>query len=248
MRLLPLLAAVLIAAGAAPSRAADVLLVGVEETAYMPYYEWSDGQYRGFGADILQAFAADSDLKLDFRAMPVTRLFAALVGGDVDLKFPDNPLWSEAIKQGKTVVYSEPVIDFIDGVNVVPANTGKGPAALKTLGTVLGFTAYGWQERIQSGAVKLHENPSLEGLLRQAMAGRVDGAYVNVGVAAYMLDKKLGMPGALVYDPALPHAAGAYHLSTAKRPKVIEAFNAWIKAHPDLVGTLKAKNAIVAQR
>ncbi len=214
-------------------------VVGVENINYLPYYAGDQGRYDGFARTVLDAYAADRGYHFDYRPLPVTRLFRELVAGVVDFKFPDNPLWQAAVKQGHAVVYSDPVTDYVDGVLVPPQRYGKGPAAIHSLGTVRGFTAYDWLDRIKSGSVRLEENPSFSGLMMQGIAQRVDGVYANIAVSYQTLEQRLHKPGALVFDPGLPHSRSSYRLSTVKHPEIVADFNTWLAANRVRVDKMK---------
>lgn len=226
---------------ASASASAQTYVVGVENIDYLPQYAYKDGEYGGFARALLDAFAADKGYKFEYRALPVARLFAEFVGLDVDLKYPDNVKWSADLKSKATVVYSDPVVNYIDGVNLPPDRVGKGVENLKVLGAVRGFTPWDWLDAVKSGAVKLQENNSFSAMLETALAGRVDGAYGNVAVAANVLENNLKQPGALVFDAGLPHTRSHYHLSSIKHPPLIAEFNAWMKANAAAVSALKAK-------
>jgi hypothetical protein len=241
-RVLGVLAAAVIGLGTgAPVAAhAQTFNVGVENSQYLPAYTYEDGEYKGFARTLLDAFAVDKGYKFDYRPMPVIRLFAELVAGNIDLKFPDNAMWAPDMKKGQPVVYSDPVVAYVDGISLPPAARGKAVESVHMLGLVRGFTPYEWQDRINAGAVSLHENNSFTALLETTIAGRNDGAYANVAVVNYQLDAVLKKPGALVYDPGLPHTRSHYHLSTIKHPGLIGEFNAWMAANAGRIAQMKA--------
>lgn len=242
MRFLGLLAAgfALFATALSPAAAGPRdLVVGVEELDYFPAYSVQDGEYRGAAREILDAFAKDRGYVLIYRPLPIKRLFAELLSGGVDLKFPDNAFWAGDIKKGHEVVYSKPLIRYIDGVLVTPDNVGRGADGVRTLGTVSGFTPFAWMDRIKDGRVQVKENPRMDLLLRQAMLGRFDGVYASVAVAHYTLERQLGNPGALVFDPRLPHSRDAYALSSLRRPEVVAEFDAWMTANAALIQDIK---------
>lgn len=217
------------------------LSVGVEELDYFPAYAVQNGVYVGAAREILDAFAKDRDYVLVYRPLPIKRLFAELLSGGIDLKFPDNPEWATDQKRDLPVAYSDPVIRYIDGVMVRSAGRGRGADGVKTLGTVSGFTPFAWLDRVKDGRVQIRENPRMELLMRQVMAGRLDGAYASVAVANYSLTQRMGNPGALVFDPDLPHSRDAYRLSTLNQPKVVAEFNAWLADNAKLVREIIAR-------
>lgn len=237
----PLVAMLAALSLSAAARAADVetLTVGVEELDYYPNYAMRDGRYVGAARDILDAFAASAGLRLDYRPLPVKRLYADLFTGVVDLKFPDSPEWNAVGKQGQSVLYSRPVLPYVDGVMVRSERAGKGLEQFATLGTVSGFTPFAWLDELAKGKVKVSETPHLSSLLRQAATGRVDGAYVNVAVARDHLRQSPELAGALVFDPGLPFTAGAYFVSSIRRGDALAKLDAWLAAHADAVAAIK---------
>lgn len=229
--------------GLAATAAADAAryVVGVEELDYFPVYALRDGAYSGAAREILDAFAADAGVAFTYQPLPIKRLFAELAGGGIDFKFPDNPHWNTEAKAGKPVTYSAPVIAYVDGVMVKPERRGKGLEGFRTLGTVTGFTPFAWLKVLESGKVRLVENAQMKALQRQVLADRIDGAYASVAVATHILDNDLNQPGALVFDPSLPHSKDAYFLSTTRHPALIERFSGWLAVNAAKVAAIKAK-------
>jgi hypothetical protein len=240
----------IVAAGRASEPAAGgavprTLIVGVENIDYLPFYRWrAKAGYDGAIRTILDAFAKDRGYRLIYRAYPIRRLYAQLVTGRIDLKFPDNPEWAPGAKANYRVYYSNPILHFVDGTIVPSGHVGRGVAAIHTLGTLLGFTPVAWTGRIAAHQVTLRENPRLGQLLRQVVLGRVDGAYVNVAVARHLADALHIPPHSLAYDPALPHSNGTYRLSSAIHPRLIADFDAWLAAHRTLIREVERSREI----
>lgn len=240
MRKLLVVAALLVAGLMGEARAASRdLVVGVEDIEYYPLWAIRDGEYVGAMREIFDAFARAKDYRVTYRPLPIKRLYAELSGGGLDIKMPDNPAWGADVKSGLKITYSAPVVAYIDGVVVRPGSIAKPADQFRNLGTVAGFTPSAWLDRVKADKVSLKENPRMELLLRQAVVGHVDGAYVNVAVAHHVLNSLLNLPGALVFNPALPHSRDYYHLSSAKRADVVAEFNAWLKENAQLVKDIK---------
>ncbi len=216
-------------------------MVGVESQDYRPFYWTEGGEFRGPARDILDAFAARAGVHLFYEPLPVNRLYEKYLDGELDFKFPDHPSWKPGLKKGRNIVYSLPLLHFVDGVMVVPRRKGRGLAGLKVLGTVLGFTPRAYLEQIRQGRIRLCENASLVGLLEQAIMGRIDGAYVNPLVAKYLLRHTLKKPGALVFDAALPHVKGSYLLSSFKHPGLISELNRFVSKQGDLLEGIRVR-------
>ena len=220
---------------------ADNFVIGVEDIDYFPIYQYSAGQYTGAASEILNKFAALNNHSLTYKAFPITRLNKNYLNGKVDFRFPDNGFWAQDQKSGYDIKYSAPVIDFIDGVMVMPSKKGKGISKLKKLGLVRGFTAWDYLDLIKKGSVKIKETNSLESLIKLTSNNRYDGAYFNVDVATYYLNNTLKAPGSLIFDPELPHSKSSYSLSSFKHPKIIEQFNQFLVDQADWIAATKEK-------
>nr|WP_298165798.1 transporter substrate-binding domain-containing protein [uncultured Pseudomonas sp.] len=216
-------------------------LVGVEALNYYPHYSHQDGRFNGFAREVLDAFARSKGYSFEYRPLPVARLYESFFSGALDFKYPDNPDWQENRRQGKNIRYSDPVASYIDGVLVLPAHKGKGIERLATLGTVRGFTPWAYLALIEQGRLRVNAVTNFQQSLQQGILGRVDGVYINVDVGRHQLENVLKRPGALVFDEALPHAQGAYRLSSLKHTTLIEEFNAFLNLNAAEVRTLKDK-------
>jgi polar amino acid transport system substrate-binding protein len=220
---------------------ADNLIIGVENIDYFPIYQYANGQYSGAASEILNKFAELNNHTISYKGFPITRLNKNFLKGTVDFRFPDNGYWAQDQKKGYDIQYSEPVLGFIDGVMVSPANKGKGVDNLKRLGLVRGFTAWDYLGLIKKGSVQIKETNNLDSLIKLTTNNRNDGAYFNIDVATYFLNDKLKAPGSLVFDPELPHTKSSYSLSSFKHPKIIEQFNQFLIAQADWIKTIKEK-------
>ncbi|MFJ3052951.1 substrate-binding periplasmic protein [Pseudomonas nitroreducens] len=226
---------------------AQTYVVGVENLPFAPHYSTdAQGNYQGFARDVLDLFASTSGITLEYRPLPVDALLPALLSGEVDLKYPDNPDWAPEQKAGKTLRYSQPVTQYVDGVLVAPERLGQGIGALKRLALVEGWTPRGYEAPIQAGQISLAPSADLRQMVHTALKKQADGAYFNVVVATYYLDNIRAKPGALVFDPSLPHTRSAFHLSTVKQGELIQRFDRFLVDHAKEVAALKAKYGVEA--
>ncbi len=208
--------------------------IGVENISYLPYYQSEHNQWSGFARDFLDGFAKSEGIEFEYVPVPINRLYDKFLdpSSDLDFKFPDNEHWAGDKKKGKAVLYTDALVDFTDGTLVSPSRLGKPKSELKTLGTVRGFTPWDYLADInETKSIKLVENDVLKGLIEQAKTGRVQGIYANVAVVRYTLEQVMREPGALVFDPALPHTQGTYKLSTIKHEALLKKVNAYIATH-----------------
>ncbi len=215
-------------------------IIGVQNFKdYLPYSQYDKEEYTGFSRKILDLFASNHGYIFTYKAYPVKRLYRVFLEESVDFKYPDNPYWSSDLKKGKDIQYTDPVVEYIDGVLVKPENKGKNLSFLKKLGIIRGFTPFPYLKLIQEKTLETHENSNYEGLLRQALIGRVDGAYLNIAVSRYYLKKYFNNPEVLVFDSSLPHARSHRYLSSIKHPKIIEEFNEFLREKKEVIENLK---------
>lgn len=219
--------------------------VGVEDLEYFPQYGHTGNQVTGFGRELLDAFAKSRGYKFEYKMYPLSRLsLEAFKFQSLDFKYPDNSYWETKLRSAVKVYYSNPVMPYVDGVLVLPRNQGRGLQDFKVLGTMTGFTPWNYLDLIRDKRVTVFENDSFISLLKQVTLNRVDGAYVNVEVAKYQLREVLHQPGALVFDPDLPHTADYYYLSSVRHPAIIKQFNHFLATEPAVYEQIRKKLAI----
>ncbi|HEX5841695.1 MAG TPA: transporter substrate-binding domain-containing protein [Pseudomonas sp.] len=221
--------------------------VGVELQPYMPYSNVQDGEYLGYGRDLLDAFAAYQGYQFSYRPLPVRRLLNDFLDGRVDFKYPDNPRWNADLKKGHPVHFSQAATPAIDGVLVKPEFVGQGPTRLRRLGTQRGFTPWPYLADIQTGRIILIQANQIDSLLAMALSDRVDGVYLNPQVVRHHLLRNGKNGDALVFDPGLAYQDDHYFLSSIKHPEVIEQFNAFLSSQAELVRALKQRHGINEQ-
>ena len=223
-----------------------VLVIGVEDLDYLPQYTYSKtGEYQGFARVLLDQFAKKHDYRFVYEALPLMRLFRNFFDRqEIDLKFPDNPYWQSEMRTKTKVYYSKPVVEYVDGVMVLPKNKGKGRGDLKSLGTIFGFTPIEYLPEIKSGAIVLSEIGDLQRLLQLTLRERTHGTYISVAVANYQLENVLKKPEALVFDSTLPHTRSFYHLSTLKHPQVVEEFDRFLIENAEMIRQLKLQHGV----
>ena len=230
-----------------PNGLAQTYVVGVEDLPFAPHYSLdADGQYRGFAREVLDAFAADSGVSLSYKALPVDQLLPALQRGEIDFKYPDSPHWAGAQKAGMALHYSQAVVDYVDGALVAPQRQGQPLENIRRLAMVQGWTPRGYEQRIDSGQIQPSYSDDLRQMIRQALKRETDGAYFNVVVATHYLDNIRARPGALVFDPNLPHTRGSFHLSSLRHPQLVARFDRFLTEHAAQVAALKASYRVEA--
>jgi ABC-type amino acid transport substrate-binding protein len=227
-----------------PIFANQKFVIGVENIDYYPLYSYKDGKYEGYSRALLDMFAKERGYTFEYKAYAINRLYKAFLSNQVDFKYPDNNLWMSSVREGKNIIYSKPITDYIDGAMVKPKNIDKKIDNIKTLGTVMGFTPFDYLELIDKNKIKLSENPNFGNLLKQTIVGRIDMAYGNITVAKYQLKHILNKENSLLFNPNLPHSKSSYLLSTIKHKKVINELNEFLKNNSEKIKKLKKEYEI----
>ncbi|TWC33231.1 ABC-type amino acid transport substrate-binding protein [Pseudomonas sp. SJZ079] len=223
--------------------AAQTYSVGVEDVDYFPIFSVAppDHQYRGYARELLDLFATHEKITLRYVPLPVRRLYHNYWAGQLDLVFPDNPLWSEPGKPEDSISYSQPLLAFQDVMLVMPARLGQPLQRFRKLGFVRGFTPWKFHAEIAAGQVEIHRAPNPEGLIWMTLAGYIDGANMAQQVARYHLARQ-GRPDALVAEPRLLALSDShYYLSSIRHPELIQRFDAFLRSEQRAVAALKAK-------
>jgi hypothetical protein len=226
---------------------AESYVIGVEKMAFAPHYSVDQqGQYQGFARELFDLFARHSGVQLSYQPLPVHRLLAALLQGEVDFKYPDSDDWAQAQKAGKDLHYSQAVVAYVDGVLVAPKRQGQPLDQLRRLGMVSGWTPRGYQAHIDAGQIHPSYSDDLRKMIRQTLKQDSDGAYFNVVVATHYLDNIRARPGALVFDPKLPHTRGSFQLSTLRHPELLRRFDRFLVERQAEVAALKERYRVEA--
>lgn len=218
-----------------------VFTIGVEGLSYQPYSSVQSGQYQGYFREVLDKFAADNGHQFVYKPLPIKRLYSDFLSGAVDFKLPDNPNWNKDAKQAKAVLYSQPLTRFVDGVLVHPDNIDK--TTLSKLGLVRGFTPFPYLDLINSGEVKVREVNDTDSLIQLVSNKRIDGGYINIGVAQYRMRTTMKDIN-LQHNDKLRSDSSDISLSTFNHPTIMDQFNQWLDNNSVWVNEVKNKYQI----
>jgi len=220
----------------------ETYLIGVEDTAYYPHYSVNKGEYIGFAREALDIFSKKYGYKFVYKPLPVMRLHQNFIKKESDFLYPNNTDWLTELKKDTKIYYSNPLVNVIDGVMVLPENKGK---KLKYLATIQGFTLPAYEALIKSNKVKISESYEFKGLFESVMRNYADGLYITIDCGNYHLRTVLQKPDALVFDASLPYDIASHMLSSIKYPEIIEKFNSFLKEEKAVIDKLKDKYQIM---
>ncbi|PXX43409.1 substrate-binding periplasmic protein [Aquitalea magnusonii] len=217
-----------------------VLTIGVEALDYAPYYYLdSNGNYRGLARDVLDAFARRQGYVFVYKPMPTARLMHAfLAEQSVDFKFPDHPRWSVEARRGVLLSYSLPLVTLSEGLLVRAPHQPLKLEQLHNMATLTGFTPVAYLDQLHSGQIRLTENSSQQGLLRQLLVGRVQAVYLDWNVGMRMA-RSMAAAGQLEPARELPVDRVPLMLSSTRYPEIIDQFNQFLQQQAGLLQRLR---------
>lgn len=225
---------------------ADGFSIGVEGYSHKPHFYIENGHLSGVSGDIINAFSKASGIKFQIKSLPVKRLQVALENGEIAFRYPDNPNWYADGKRDQPYQYSIAVTSAVAGVTVRKDLLGKG--RLEVLGIPMGYNPIEYHALERQGKLTIVEAPDLNGLIRMALVGRIDGVYGNPFWIT-QLAKDINTTGQpLVFDPSLPHSRHDFQLSTLGYPSIILQFNEWIIENETLIGTIHERYGVGADQ
>lgn len=222
------------------SATSNQLKFGVEITDYSPYFFLDQKQnYQGAAREIFDLFSENIKQTPNYAPMPVSRLFSEFFKGNVDLKFPDNPLWSASFPSKVEVFYSDPVFQINETLLVIKQDSGEiGKEKINKVGTILGFSVPGIAAPVANKEFDKVETKEVEQLIHMLVSGRVQGVYFNESVAI-ALAQKMYPNKSLTHHSQYPPFQYAYHLSSINHPEIIDAFNRFLISHSEQVTKIR---------
>ena len=220
--------------------------VGVENIDYLPLYKGDGSVYTGYARELLDTFAAKYGHTFTYRPFPMVNLFDEfVVKKTLDFKFPDNAHWSGDMKKGVKIVYSSRLVTVTEGLFVLPSEKGKGLANITKIATLRGFSAWPYMDQIMSKKLEVIEVNYPGAAINIGAAGRVDGVFMGVMSANYVMSNVLRRAGVLVFDDSLPKMKADFSLSSISHPEIIKQMDEFLVKDKDTVAKLKAKHKIV---
>jgi hypothetical protein len=209
------------------------LVIGVEDIAYYPYFDYTRNE-ASLSKAILDKFAADQGYTISYVALPIKQFSKWLYENDIDFKYPDNKRWHPANKDHNAEYFSDDIFYLRAGTVVLLQDQDRPKAFFKSLGMISGFDPTLWKAEIASGKVNILDDSSTKVLIKHLVSGLVDGVDIDIAVAEYYL-ASLGIEQQLTYSSALPQDVFSHQLSTIKYPEIIQQFNQWLAHNGDFL-------------
>lgn len=220
--------------------------VGIEDINYYPHYDFSGAEPRGYFFELMQLFSKSSGHQFKFQKLPVKRLYLA-AKDEVDLVYPDNPLWQQYLYASYPKTFSEPVIYTLGSTMVRPEHRNLSVASVRNLAVIHGFTPTRWLELKKLHNFKVVDVQDAYSALGLLTKQRVDAAVVEYNVAqAYLTEFKL--PAALVIGEQLPFPEVPFLLSTVNHSELIAEFNQFLKTERVAIQALKDRFKLIEHK
>ena len=224
---------------------AETVKLGTEDILYFPIHgrasDFSD-EFTGFAREFFDEFSTQMNVNIVYVPLPIKRIYKSLiVDQSIDLKFPDNPSWRSTYRDKNSLTYSDPIIQFTDGVLIKTPNIESNSFQLETLGCIRGFTPIPYLNQIASGELQLIEFSNTSELLLAVANDKINGAYLNIDVAAHQMKQLFNNQALLTFAKNLPFSKDYYYLSTVNEKEIIVKFNAFMKKNSALKKSLLKK-------
>lgn len=209
--------------------------IGTQSISYKPHYDFNTPEIDSLAEAILQLFATEQQIRFTYVPLPIKRLN---VESGVDFVYPDNPLWREAQNHQSQLFFSQPLVFILGGTMVKNSRKHMLLSELKTVAVPRGFTPEHLLKAQSKYQFELVETSNAESAIKMVLKGRVDAADVELNVANFLLEE-LQQPGALVPGTNLPFTRVGFHISSARHPKILLAFDRFLITHRAQITQLK---------
>jgi polar amino acid transport system substrate-binding protein len=211
-----------------------VYVVGVEDYPRYPFQYVIDGEYKGKFREILDKFAKEKNISFKYKPLKIKNLYEELYSGEIDFKFPDNPVWRSPEKRQYEIFYSDIFTNYIDGIFVRKENIKKSFNQLNRFGVVDDIILWSISNRANHGTAELIYGQSCAELISKLKDNYIDAIFCNYDVMIYLL-KNSRLKYEIRFNTDLPLIDNYIHLSTIKYPEVIKEFNLWVSKNREMI-------------
>ncbi|MCW8107924.1 hypothetical protein OPS25_05380 [Alteromonas ponticola] len=237
----------LVLVGTVKAEIKPIYRIGVEDVSYYPLQNFQARENKGVLASILNLFARTEGINIEFIPLPIHRFTAWFDEGNIDLRIPDHPVWSQSLQP--ELIYSAPVLLLCESTVVLAKNIDKSQSAIKSIGILHGFTpSRRWRKSIEKGEVELISDASLKVLTRMLMNEMVDGLNVEYSAIQYQV-KELGYDQSNVkISRRIPQTQFSYHMSTIRHQDILKKFNDFLDRYRQEIIAIKRSHDFLSNR
>lgn len=220
--------------------AQPVFVVGTQDFEYSPQYDFTHSSDKGFAWSVLQLFAKEQGIKLEYKPLPLRRLQAELDLGHVDFVYPDNRRWHSGEEHELNRKFSAVISTAVYGTMVLAANVGRGRSNFKSVAFPRGFVPTKWYEILERRPLRIIETSNAELAIKMVLRNRADGTDIECSVSKFLL-RKLGRSGALRIDRDLPFTEIGFRMSTIHQVDIIERLDDFLSTQGAALLELKRR-------
>lgn len=212
-------------------------IVGVEIYNKKPLHYLVDGEYKGKYREILDLFSKEKGYKFLYQPLKLNELYLKFYNGNIDFKFPDNPVWRAPDKNEHKVYYSSYVYNYIDAIFVKKKNLGKPLNFFKILGVIDDVLLWNITKMSSMNKIKIVKEESCKYLIQMLKEGKIDSIMCNYDVMQYYL-KKSNSEKEIVFDTSLPYVDDYYYMSSMKHRRLILEFSKWVAKNRNKINAI----------
>ncbi|MBU2977488.1 transporter substrate-binding domain-containing protein [Alteromonas sp. C1M14] len=216
--------------------------VGIEAKETIQYQPVSGTKYQPLIEGILDAFALEEGIKIDYRALPPQQYQEWFDLHPIDFRFPDHPKWSD---WHNTLFYSQPVINFCEVIRLLPENNWMRRPDIKRLGTLPNHPlSRDWERQVKKGYSSTYEFQTPAQLVNALLSGQVDAilaenTQIDDAVAELAVED-----GVVVSSQFIPDTKDSLRISSERYPALLEKLDRYIKTHQGYIALLARRHGI----
>lgn len=211
-----------------------IYVIGVENVNNYPlYYIDKNEEFRGIFRELFDDFARSAKLQFIYRPLRRSQIFKYLYSGKIDLKFPDNPVWSAVEKRQYDIKYSDKIYYYLEGIFVIKENLGKSIDSHKVIGINTDFITWSLVGHVENNDIKILKDSRCSDFIERLLNNNVDGIYCNFFVMRNSLRER-NLEEKILFDFKLPTLDDYYYLSTINYQNLLMKFNSWLIENKDI--------------
>lgn len=216
------------------------LRIGVSNLNHYPSFNFEANQNKGACWEILELFAAQHNYIFDYIPLPKARLQSELEKGEIDLVFPDNPLWTAHKSKPDNNIYSNPIIRGVSATFVDEFNKDIIFTDVRSVSIPFGYTATKWSPDDKDHTIYIMPARDLEIALHRVKIGSTIAASVDYNAGLYIISNNPSLTN-LVVNHNLPYSKVTYHMSTFRNVELLEQLSQFLINNEKHIEEIKIK-------
>lgn len=209
-------------------------VIGVEDYTVYPFQYVEDGKYLGKYRLVLDRFAESEGIKFEYKPYKLAKLYDEFYKGNIDFKFPDNPVWRSLQKTKYQIHYSDFITYYIDGLFVRKSDSKNTIKELKVFGVASEIVPWVLLKKESKRKIKIVKFSNCGELIPLILMKKIDAIYCNYDVMKYLLKDSV-VHDEIIFNSDLPYTDNYVYMSTIKHPELLDKFNKWLNKSREFV-------------